>query len=108
MGQPAITATRKHKPLGLTCCLNEAAIFTALKLILPQGGLDELALLGSPAHYSVLAWTAEEAWWFYTNGQLCARLGVLHQHLNYGLCLAGRGQDPPPHRRLVGSEWRRN
>jgi hypothetical protein len=61
---------RKHKPLGLTCCLDEAAIFIALKLILPQGGPDELALLGSPAHYSVLAWTAEEAWWFYTKHEL--------------------------------------
>jgi hypothetical protein len=61
---------RKHKPLGLTCCLDEAAIFIALKLLLPQGGPDELALLGSPAHYSVLAWTAEEAWWFYAKHEL--------------------------------------
>ena len=28
---------RKHKPLGLTCCLDEAAIFVALVLILSKG-----------------------------------------------------------------------
>jgi hypothetical protein len=45
---------RKHKPLGLTCCLDEAAIFTALNLMLPKGSVDELVLIGSPAHYSAL------------------------------------------------------
>ena len=61
---------RKHKPLGLTCCLDEAAIFTALNLMLPKGSVDELVLIGSPAHYSVLTWTAEGAWWFYTKHEL--------------------------------------
>jgi len=61
---------RKHKPLGLTCCLDEAAIFTALSLILPKGSAADIAIIGSPAHYSVLTWTAEGVWWFYTKHEL--------------------------------------
>ena len=61
---------RKHKPLGLTCCLDEAAIFTALNLILPDGFVDDIVLIGSPAHYSVLTWTREGAWWFYSKHEL--------------------------------------
>lgn len=56
---------RKHKPLGLTCCLDEAAIFAALVLSLPSGSFDEIVFIGSPAHYTVLVWTAGEPWWFY-------------------------------------------
>jgi hypothetical protein len=61
---------RKHKPIGLTCCLDEAAIFTALNLILPPGMVDDIALIGSPAHYSVLTWSPEGAWWFYSKHEL--------------------------------------
>lgn len=56
---------RKHKPLGLTCCLDEAAIFAALVLSLPPGLVEEMAFIGSPAHYTVLVWAAGESWWFY-------------------------------------------
>jgi len=56
---------RKHKPLGLTCCLDEAAIFAALVLSLPPGTVEEMAFIGSPAHYTVLVWTTDETWWFY-------------------------------------------
>jgi len=35
---------REHKPLGLTCRLDEAAIFTALILILPTGSSPTLHL----------------------------------------------------------------
>ncbi len=53
---------RKHKPLGLTCCLDEAAIFAALVLALPLGAVDEMAFIGSPAHYTALVWAAGESW----------------------------------------------
>lgn len=56
---------RKHKPLGLTCCLDEAAIFAALVLSLPPGSVEQMAFIGSPAHYTVLVWTTDETWWFY-------------------------------------------
>jgi hypothetical protein len=64
---------RKHKPLGLTCCLDEAALFTALLLTLPKGSVGDLAFLGSPTHYTVLAWTGEGAWWFYSKHVLQTR-----------------------------------
>ncbi len=61
---------RKHKPLGLTCCLDEAAIFTALNLILPDDLVEDIALIGSPAHYTVFTWSKEGAWWFYSKHEL--------------------------------------
>jgi hypothetical protein len=62
---------RKHKPLGLTCCLDEAAIFVALVLILSKGSVDDFAFIAAPTHYSVFLWTAEGAWWFYTKHHTC-------------------------------------
>jgi hypothetical protein len=53
---------RKHKPLGLTCCLDEAAILVGLGLTLPAVSPENFALLGSPAHYSVLAWPGADIW----------------------------------------------
>src|SRR5262249_10958203 len=61
---------RKHKPLGLTCCLDEAALFTALLLTLPQGSVDDLAFLGSPTHYTVFARTGEGERWFYSKHEM--------------------------------------
>jgi hypothetical protein len=62
----------KHKPVGLTCCVDEAAIFAALALIAPSGSATDLALLASPAHYSVLTWSAAGTWWFYSKHDLFA------------------------------------
>lgn len=61
---------RKHKPLGLTCCLDEAAIFTALNLILPNDLVEDIALIGSPAHYTVFTWSKGGTWWFYSKHEL--------------------------------------
>ena len=61
---------RKHKPLGLTCCLDEAAIFAALILTLGERAADNLALLGAPTHYSVFTSRADGLWWFYSKHEL--------------------------------------
>ncbi len=61
---------RKHKPYGLTCCLDEAAIFAALVLPLASASAIDIAFIGSPAHYSVVAWTAEGAWWLHSKHEL--------------------------------------
>lgn len=61
---------RKHKPLGLTCCLDEAAIFSALHLTMAEGSLDDIAILGSPSHYTVLVSSAERTSWFYSKHEL--------------------------------------
>jgi len=56
---------RKHKPWGLTCCLDEAAIFIALHLALAQGAAGDVAILGAPTHYSVLIPGDRGPWWMY-------------------------------------------
>jgi hypothetical protein len=66
---------RKHKPLGLTCCLDEAAIFVALVLTLPGGSVDDFAIIAAPTHYSVLLWSGEETWWYYSEHELYSASG---------------------------------
>lgn len=61
---------RKHKPWGLTCCLDEAAIFAALYLTQANGDAEDVVILGAPTHYSVFVQTSEGAWWFYTKQEL--------------------------------------
>ena len=61
---------RKHKPLGLTCCMDEAAIFAALALTLQGRPVDSLAFLGAPTHYSVFTSRADGVWWFYSKHEL--------------------------------------
>ena len=61
---------RKHKPFGLTCCLDEAAIFAALILTLEERSVDNVAFLGSPTHYAVFTSRADGMWWFYSKHEL--------------------------------------
>jgi hypothetical protein len=61
---------RKHKPFGLTCCLDEAAIFTALLLTLRERSAGEIAFLGSPTHYTAFTCHDDEMWWFYSKHEL--------------------------------------
>lgn len=68
---------RKHKPFGLTCCLDEAAIFSALLFTLPGHSADEVAFLGSPTHYTVFASRADAMWWFYSKHELFSSAGWL-------------------------------
>ena len=57
---------RKHKPLGVTCCLDEAAIFAAVILTLAKDSAHNVAFLGAPTHYSVFSSRADGLWWFYS------------------------------------------
>lgn len=61
---------RKHKPWGLTCCLDEAAIFAALYLTQANADAEDVVILGAPTHYSVFVQTLEGPWWFYTKQEL--------------------------------------
>ncbi|MFO1159350.1 MAG: hypothetical protein U1E60_10970 [Reyranellaceae bacterium] len=63
---------RKHKPWGLTCCLDEAALFAALHLAVTGGSPEDVVILGAPTHYSVLVDGAEGPWWFYSKHELHA------------------------------------
>lgn len=62
--------TRKHKPLGVTCCLDEVALFCALMLTRPDRDADDIAIAGSPAHYTAFVWSADGPWWFYGKNTL--------------------------------------
>ena len=61
---------RKHKPFGLTCCLDEAAIFSALLFTLAEHSVDDVAFLGSPTHYTVFTSHGNATWWFYSKHEL--------------------------------------
>jgi hypothetical protein len=61
---------RKHKPFGLTCCLDEAAIFAALLFTLAEHSVSDVAFLGSPTHYTVFNRHADATWWFYSKHEL--------------------------------------
>jgi hypothetical protein len=60
------TAAGHHAPLGLTSCLDEAAIFAALVMTLPPGTVEGVIVLAAPDHYTVFGWSADGVpWWFY-------------------------------------------
>ncbi len=63
---------RKHKPLGLTCCLDEAAIFAALVLALGKVPAGQLAFLGGPSHFTAFMTGGDGGWWFYSKHVLLA------------------------------------
>jgi hypothetical protein len=55
---------RKHRPLGVTLCADEAALVAALALA--EGSIDvgDLAILGSPVHYTLFVDHAHGRYWF--------------------------------------------
>lgn len=62
---------RRRVPHGLTSCLDEAAIFAALVLTLPEIAVNSVVCLGSPEHYTAFGWNESgEPWWFYSKNKL--------------------------------------
>lgn len=56
---------RKHKPLGLTSCTDEATLFASLLGAAHDCAFDDLIFLKSPGHTTALTWTGTESFWFY-------------------------------------------
>ena len=57
--------------LGLTSCLDEVAIFSALAMTMPSGGMANMIALTSASHYTAFGWThTGQAWWFYGKNKL--------------------------------------
>ena len=56
---------RKHKPYGITCCIDEAALFAALSIARRITSAERLMFLASPAHHTALVRTTDHGWWFY-------------------------------------------
>lgn len=65
-----ILHAHKHKPFGLTCCLDEATIFSALLFTTIPHAANGIAFLGSPTHYTVLTWLGDTTCWFYSKHEL--------------------------------------
>lgn len=66
-GKPA------NPPIGVTSCVDEAALFAALVMTGPVDDFDGIVLLASPSHSTVLVWGDGDAWWFYGKNQLWSR-----------------------------------
>lgn len=64
----------RHKsraPMGLTSCLDEVAIFSALAMTLPKEPVETIIALASPTHYTAFGWgSSGEPWWFYGKNAL--------------------------------------
>lgn len=56
---------------GLTSCVDETAIFSALAMTLRQGSVANVIALSSPSHTSAFGWSGDgEPWWFYGKNRL--------------------------------------
>lgn len=56
---------------GLTCCVDEAAMFASLATTMPEGTFANVVALAGPSHTTAFGWTAEgEPWWFYGKNRL--------------------------------------
>ncbi len=71
-----LLGAKAKRPIGVTSCLDEAALFASLVATAPVDEIDGMILLGSAAHYTVLVWTGDpdgddfEAWWLYGKNSL--------------------------------------
>ena len=58
-------------PLGLTSCVDETAIFSALIMTLPAGTVKNVVALTSPNHTTAFGWNQDGTpWWFYGKNTL--------------------------------------
>lgn len=66
-----LTGRKSSAPMGLTSCLDEIAIFTALAMTMPQSGIESVIALTSASHYTAFGWMhTGEIWWFYGKNKL--------------------------------------
>ena len=56
--------THKHRPMGVSSCADEAAIIAALAYSEHAVGPDDVALLGSPFHYTMFVKHRDGYFWF--------------------------------------------
>lgn len=63
---------RSSRPIGLTSCLDEAALFAALQMITPADDRRGVVVLTHPAHFTVFGWNGDATWWFYGKNRLHA------------------------------------
>jgi hypothetical protein len=55
---------KKHKPLGVTCCADEAVLIASLATVLKGVSFVDLIILGAPIHYTTLLQHDGQRYWF--------------------------------------------
>jgi hypothetical protein len=61
----------RSAPLGLTSCVDETAIFSALIMTLPAGMVKNVVAFTSPNHTTAFGWNQDGTpWWFYGKNKL--------------------------------------
>jgi hypothetical protein len=60
---PRLLGRRKHKPLGVTTCADEAVLMASLSSVLRTASVGEAVILGAPVHYTLLISHAGETCW---------------------------------------------
>ena len=61
---PRLLGRRKHKPLGVTTCADEAVLMASLSAVLNCASVGDALILGAPVHYTLLITHAGETCWF--------------------------------------------
>jgi hypothetical protein len=70
------TGKKSSRAIGLSSCLDEAALFSALVMTGSVSEISGIVILGSASHYTVFGWSGEpgtpsfDAWWFYGKNML--------------------------------------
>jgi len=70
-----LAGKRKHKPVGVTSCVDEAALVAGLIAIGRNEIPDHLMIFGSPTHYTAFTTEADGAWWYNGKHEFFAREG---------------------------------
>lgn len=60
---PRLLGRRKHRPIGVTTCADEAVLMASLCAVLHGARVADTLILGAPVHYTVLISHAGEACW---------------------------------------------
>jgi hypothetical protein len=66
---------KKHRPIGITACVDEAALIAALACALRGVSFEELVIFGSPVHYTAFIDHDGEAFWFNGKQEYFSRAG---------------------------------
>ena len=76
-----ILKRKKHKPIGVSCCADEAVLIASLACVLHGARLRDILIFGSPVHYTALVEHKQQLFWFngkhecFDGGAWCAEVG---------------------------------
>ena len=74
-----ILKQKKHKPLGITCCVDEATLIAALATVLHGVSYEELIVFGAPVHYATFINHQGKSYWFNGKHEFFDRAAWQHE-----------------------------